>query len=248
MGPWLNRTFFSLTAAVCAATVSANAAPFTSAVPFVGCAADGQTGPSSAPKKPAKMPRVVGSGASTLAYYASNELGVLAPRGWHCFGLYGSNGSVLIVTPEEHGQDLFNPLPGLGGSAVQLSLSVGDTSGRFEAAEVAARLFPSRKKFVEGVMAEGIEPRSSFHFGSFPTDTVRRYGDDVVEFETPANKSGMGTKSRLAPGGDPIKGLAMMTSENDLVMLVVRLPKDQRDLATTIMDSTRQAKRSSKAE
>ena len=182
------------------------------------------------------MPRITGPEAIHLAYYKSSALGELAPRGWHCFGLYGSNGSILIVTPEKHGEDLFNPGPGLTGPAIQLSVSLGDTSGPFEAAEVAAQLFPSRKKFVEGVIAEGFEPRSSFHFGPLPTDTIHRYGDDVVDFETPANKVGVGTKSRLAPNGDPIRGLAMMTSDDDLVLLVVRVPKDQRDLATTIVD------------
>jgi hypothetical protein len=240
----LNHTIIALTATMCIAAISASAAPPTPKVPFVGCASDGQTGPQPAPKKPTSMPRVTGSEASKLAYYESSALGVLAPRGWHCFGLYGSSGSILIVTPEKHEEDLFKPGPGLRGPAVQLSVSFGDTSGRFEAAEVAARLFPSRKKYVEGVMSEGVEPRSSFHFGPFPTDTIRRYGDNGVEFETPANTVGMGTKSRLVPNGDRIRGRAEMTSQNDLVLLVVRVSNDQDDLATTILGSVRRAKNS----
>jgi hypothetical protein len=244
----LIRTIFALTAMIGAAVTSASSAAPTSTVLFVGCPSDGQTGPEPAPKKPAKMPRVTGPEASKLAYYKSSALGVLAPRGWHCFGLYGSNGSTLIVTPEKHGEDLFEPGSDLKGPAIQLSVSAGDAAGRDEVAEVAARLFPSRKEYVEGVMAEGLEPRSSFHFGPFPTDTIRRYGDDVVEFETPANKVGMGTRSWLVSNGDPIRGLAMMTSANDLVLLVVRVPKGQRGLATTIVGSVRQAKKSFEAE
>jgi len=242
------RAILALTALTCAAAASASAAPRPSPVPFVGCASDGQTGPEPAPKTPAHMPAVTGPEAGKLAYYESSALGVLAPRGWRCFGLYGSNGSILIVTPEAHEDDLFEPGPGLKGPAVQLSVSASDTSGRFEVADVAARLFPSRKAYVEGVIAEGIEPRSRFHFRPFPTDTIRRYGEDAVEFETPANTVGMGTKSRLVPNGDPIRGLAMMTSKNDLVLLAVRVPTDQRDLATTIMGSVRQAKASFAAE
>ena len=53
-----------------------------------------------------------GAAAAQLAYYASRDLGVLAPRGWHCLGLEGSNGSVLIVTPEPHGAaDLMEESP-----------------------------------------------------------------------------------------------------------------------------------------
>ena len=33
--------------------------------------------------------------AAQLAYHAPSDLGVLAPRGWQCLGLYGSNGSIL---------------------------------------------------------------------------------------------------------------------------------------------------------
>jgi hypothetical protein len=183
---------------------------------------------------------VTGPAAGRLAYYESKDLGVVAPRGWRCFGLYGSNGSILIVTPEPPG-DLLKPGAGLKGSAVQLSVSLADTSGRFEAAEVAARLFPSRKAFALRVMAEGLEPKSSFQFGPFPTDTIRRYGATTVAFETPANTVGMGTKSRLVPNGDPIHGLAMMSPDNDLTVLVVRVPNEQRDLAMAIADAVRKA-------
>ncbi len=234
----MKRALFSLIAALSAA--SAHAAQRPAPLPFVGCASDGQTGPQPAPKTPAHLPRVTGPAAGRLAYYESKDLGVVAPRGWRCFGLYGSNGSILIVTPEPPG-DLLKPGAGLKGSAVQLSVSLADTSGRFEAAEVAARLFPSRKAFALRVMAEGLEPKSSFQFGPFPTDTIRRYGATTVAFETPANTVGMGTKSRLVPNGDPIHGLAMMSPDNDLTVLVVRVPNEQRDLAMAIADAVRKA-------
>ncbi len=112
--------------------------------------------------------------ADRLAYYASNDLWVLAPRGWHCFGLYGSNGETLIVTPEAHdGDDFLKADLHLKGPAIQLSNSIGSTSGRFEVAQVGARLFPVAKPFVEQVIQEGPSPRMKFTSGPDPGDLAR---------------------------------------------------------------------------
>ena len=225
---------------LCIATSAADATPTLAGAAAIGCRSDGQTGPEPA-QTPVVVPKLTGASASRLAYYEAVGLGVLAPAGWHCFGLYGSNGSFLIVTPERHAEDLLTSKGQIRGRAVQLSLSLGDTSGRFEAAQIAARLFPSRRHFVEGVMAEQIEPRSDFHFGPFSTDVIRRFGDDVVEFTTPPNTAGMGSYSRLVPNGDPISGLAMVKPDNSVFLLVVRLPESQRDLAATIIKTVRKS-------
>jgi hypothetical protein len=72
-------------------------------VATLGCPQDGQAGPQDAPTLP-KSTRVIfpeGMGSS-LVYYSAHEAvgsGVLAPRDWDCFGLYGSGGSTLYVTP-----------------------------------------------------------------------------------------------------------------------------------------------------
>jgi hypothetical protein len=69
-------------------------------VPFVGCRSDGQTGPLDAPKRRSKSVLIAAKDAQNLAYYQSAQgIGVLAPRGWQCFGLYGSGGDTLYVTP-----------------------------------------------------------------------------------------------------------------------------------------------------
>jgi TPR repeat protein len=166
-----------------------------------------------------------------LAYYASADLGVLAPRGWTCFGFYGSNGSTLIVTPEAVKQDAL-----IAGPAVQLSFSEHDTSGRFEVAEVAARLFPNKKEFVQQIIHEGIVPESYFPFGPYPDDILTRRSDSVVEFETPANTNGMGTKSRMKKNADPISGVAIMTGDGDLVQLNVRTSPALRYIVKTILE------------
>ena len=92
-------------------------------VPFVGCTADGQVGPIAAPRD-GPVPAVPPEAAADLAYYRSEHLGVLAPRGWHCLETYGSNGANLFVSPDPltfdmmiHGRD------GLRGPAVQLTIS-----------------------------------------------------------------------------------------------------------------------------
>lgn len=210
-------------------------------VPFVPGASDGQTGPQPAPKDRGNSPEIPRALVHGLAYYVSVGLGVLAPRGWHCLGLYGSNGSILIVTPELHGAgDLLQPNSHLAGPAVQLSFSFADTSGRFSVARIAARLFPTKKEFVQRVIDEGIWPRSEFQSGPFPQGMIKRRSDTDVEFETPAGKDGIGTESRLVKGTALISGVAIMTQADDLVLLDIRMPSDLRNLVPIIIQTTRQ--------
>ena len=78
-------------------------------VPFVGCKSGGQVGPEPAPHGAGKTVRIDAGTAQKLAYYqAGNPPGVLAPRGWYCFGLYGSGGSTLLVSPEPIEDKLFS--------------------------------------------------------------------------------------------------------------------------------------------
>jgi hypothetical protein len=231
-----------LTASCFVAVLGASATLAAAAtVPFVSCPSDGQTGPQPAPRKPAKMPDVPAAAAGKLAYYSSAQLGVLAPRGWHCAGIYGSSGATLIVTPDiRTPTELLSSLS-LTGSAVQLSLSYGSTSGRFAVAAVAARLFPSKKSFVDRVVAEGIEPQSSFPSGPFPSDVLTRRSATDVEFQTPPNAAGIGTSSHLAKSGRPIRGVAIMTANNDLLLLDARVSPDEADLVPAIVGAVRNA-------
>jgi hypothetical protein len=173
-----------------------------------------------------------------LAYYRANRLAVLAPRGWHCFGLYGSNGAIVIVTPERHdAKDLLQyPTVPLKGPAIQLSFSDGETSGRFAVAETAARLFPNLKEYVLQIIAEGIRPATDFPFGPYPTDVLNRKNDFEVEFETPGHHEGMGTHSRLAQNGDPIRGIAEFSPSDDsgMYLLVTRLPSSLDSLSPSV--------------
>src|ERR1700722_19088064 len=70
-------------------------------VPFVGCKSDGQVGPQDAPIGTAISMPITTKAAQMLAYYRTAEgVSVLAPRGWYCFGTYGSGGSALMASPQ----------------------------------------------------------------------------------------------------------------------------------------------------
>lgn len=213
------------------------------AVPSVGCAADGQAGPIEAPRAGVKEIAIPPGAAERLAWYEGptniGSIGVLAPRGWHCFETYGSSGASLYVSPEQLGskQLIFhNGWNGFEGPAIQLSVADGGTSGRFEVAKVIARVFPAHMDFVRNVIAENIEPASSFPPGPYPGDKLTYLSKEMVEFETPANTDGLGTVSWLRKNSSPIRGVAMLAEpDTSLLQLSVRLPGDQESLALPII-------------
>jgi len=208
-------------------------------VPFVGCASDGQVGPQAAPSGTSKAVTIPAALAKRLAYYkAEYGVGVLAPRGWHCFSTYGSDGSNLFVSPDpiDPKAPFAEDWKGFSGQAIQVSVSLGGTSGRFQVAKIIARVFPDNKSFVQDVLAEGIESASSFPFGPYPKDKLTYRSKSVVEFETPANTEGLGTNSQLQVGSGPIDGVAILSVEDtDLILLSVRLNERDRDLIPTII-------------
>jgi hypothetical protein len=210
-----------------------------SQVPFVGCASDGQVGPQAAPTGKSKAVAISPAAALRLAYYkAQYGPGVLAPRGWHCFSTYGSNGANLFVSPDAiDSKALFSPdWKGFAGQVIEVSIAEGGTSGRFEVAKVIARVFPAYKQFAQNVITEGIEPASDFPFGPYAKDKVTYRGTNTVEFETPANTKGLGTDSRLLPNASPIDGVAIITgTDTDLVQLSARVSAKDRDLIPLIV-------------
>ena len=163
----------------------------------------------------------------------------MAPRGWHCVELYGSNGSILLVTPERHEpRDLLGSRE-LSGSFVIVDFSFASTSGRFRVAEVAGPLFPVARKFVDGVKRE---PDVTLDFVSIANDKLTRRSPTVVEFVTPAYKDGLGIDGWVKKTALPISGVALLRSDMDLVMVRTRLPAELRDLAPAIIANKIQAK------
>lgn len=211
-------------------------------VPFVGCKADGQLGPLEAPRGPSQVVSISPEAAQKLAYYKGEQgSGVLAPRGWYCFETYGSDGNNLYVssTPIDSKIILTGKWSGLVGPAIQFRTEFGSTSGRFGVAEIIARVFPAHQAFVRDVIAEGIVPASSFPFGPYPDDKLTYKNSETVEYLTPAKTDGLGTRSQLKKNGDPISGVAILTGpDTDLLLLSVRLPPDQSNLAAAIIQQT----------
>jgi hypothetical protein len=224
------------------------ASPTGIAVPFAGCRSDGQLGPRSAPNGTAMVLPIPAEAAQRLSYYKSQQgFGVLGPRDWHCFGVYGSSGEALYVSPEElTAADLFSTTwKGFKGPAIEISYEYGGTSGRFAVASTIARVFPAHREFVEYVIKEGIEPASSFPMSPFPNDRLIYKSEEIVEYQTQANEDGLGTNSRLQRDADPISGVAILIGQTpDLLSLAVRLSPKLVDLEPAIVqqverDSTR---------
>jgi hypothetical protein len=211
-------------------------------VPFVGCKSDGQGGKVKAPVAQDKAVAIPAEAAARLAYYkAEYGAGVLAPRGWHCLGTYGSNGATLFVSPDPiNAVDLFSTSwKGFAGAVIQASSVDGDTSGRFTVARTIARVFPAHEAFVQDVIAEGIEPASSFPHGPYAGDTLQYRSTDIVEFRTPAHREGLGTASRLQENDSAISGVAILFGEEpNLVQLSIRLPPEADDLSQVIIQQT----------
>jgi hypothetical protein len=215
------------------------------AVDMVGCPSDGQMGPQPAPSM--SVTRGVTTDeklTAQLSFYYTETFrnGVLAPKGWHCLQLIGSNGETLLVTPQAiDAKTIFDSgWHGIVGDGVQISTSLGGTSGRFEVAHIASRIFPQAQKFVARVASEGFEPASEFAKGAWPRDRVTRLRPDIVEYWTAPHSQGLGTASRLAPNNQPIRGVSILvgTDEPDLFHLAVRLPPEQESLAPLIVRQT----------
>ena len=210
--------------AVLLVAVSSQVARAAVTVPAIGCPTDGQQGPQAAPKNATKDLKLDAGTASGLVFYRNADIGVLGPKGWHCLVLSGSNGTTIYVTPQplEAKSLLGNAFKGISGEAIQLSVSLGETSGRFEAAKFVARLFPQDRVFVDHVIAEKIEPASNFVFGPYRTDRLKRRSEAMVEYETPAGLKGLGTDSRLVPNPSPISGMVFLGEDDSVVSLSVR--------------------------
>ena len=203
-------------------------------VPFLGCAAETAGEPLKAPKGSDKAVEINASATQKLAYYETvYGLGVLAPRGWHCFGRADSSGISVFVSPGS-----ISPIwTGTAGPVVQVDHLSGGTFGRFEVAGVIARVFPDHKAFVQNVIELFDRPASDFTFRPYPDDKLITQTDRLVQFQTAPHSEGLGTMSRLKANDDPIDGVAMLEGKTpDLLMLRVRLPREQRDLTKAIIE------------
>lgn len=201
---------------------------------FVGCPSDGMSGPARAPRRAPNLPPAP-KGASL---YASDGLLTIAPTGWHCAGLYGSNGSLLIVTPGPISPKTFMESDAtVSGPVVMIRWINGDTSGRFEAADVAARVFPSEAAFIDRVRQEARELDETIASGPTATDEIVRRSPTVVEYVTPAATDGIGIVHPVVAAAAPIRGAIVLQSKSEMniVQLVMRLDPPSEGLAKDIV-------------
>jgi hypothetical protein len=190
-------------------------------VPFIGCEFVGPSGPREKSHTTSASVPIDPKAARGLAYYSAEEglgSGVLGPRGWYCYGVYGSGGTALLVSPGP-----INPAAafarggGFSGPAIEINHRSGDTSGRFEVAEIIARVFPAYKAFVTRV-TEMFESER-YTFGPYPGDTLTYKSQTVLEYKTPAETDGLGTHSTLQKNRSPIYGAAILAGPTpDLVL------------------------------
>ena len=202
-------------------------------IPFVGCNADGQVGPLPPPSGSEKEVQVPASIAKKLAYYKSEATsGVLAPRGWYCFGAYGSSGATLFAAPEPFQMDPDHPFAGFSkgfmGPVIELEDTEAGGSGSYGVARVLAHAFPRQKGFMEGVkrdIQDMVELARDLEVGPYPGDRLVRKTDQIVEFRTPPHSEGLGTLGRLKKDRGWIDGVALIQRPTpNLRFLNVRLP------------------------
>ncbi len=187
-----------------------------------------------APKNGVKMVQMDEKTSNDLAYYKTSQgpPGVFAPRGWYCLGTEGSGGAVLYIAPEPiKKDDLYKG--GFTGPAVEASRTYGDTSGRYDVAAYIARVFPAHMAFVKMVIGEG--GFHDFPSGPYPKDKMTYLGDSIVEYQTPPQTEGLGTRGSVKKNNDPINGGAILQKSENLLVVTMRLPRDANDLTSTII-------------
>ncbi len=209
-------------------------------VPFVGYPSFGQIQVLEAPKGTSESVRVNRKDGQALAVYKSaDRISVLAPRGWYCQGVSGSDGAALFVGPRpivnsSSGWD------GLGGAAMEVDDISGENSGRYQIAEVIAGVFPAYRWFARGVWDLDLPLLS----GPYPKDALTWRSNTVVEYRTPAQTEGLGNfQSQLGKNDLPITGAAILLMGSPhpvgdiphLMLLSVRFPPDLAPLAPAIV-------------
>jgi hypothetical protein len=118
--------------------------------------------------------------------------------------------------------------------------SYGGTSGRFDVAELSARLFPDvMADFIARVKAEGFPSPDFSKIKPYSEDKYTYLNRKLVTFTTPAHHDGIGT-GIFVPSADPVRGVVSLApgdeQETNLLQYDLRLsPSDDR-LAQALID------------
>jgi hypothetical protein len=119
---------------------------------------------------------------------------------------------------------------------------MGAASGRYEIAEIMARVFPEYRAFAARVLELIDRPLPS---GPYPNDTLTYRSKTIVEYKTPAQTDGLGNfDSWLGKNDMTIVGAAILLVDPppnpngdlpDAVRLSVRVPPDLTRLTPEIV-------------
>jgi hypothetical protein len=220
-------------------STAGDAPPLLSAqVPVVGCPVSGMADDEPPPTTPPSTRVLIPQGtAGSLAFFTTDpdaRRGVLAPKSWSCHAQSGSDGDILHVVPPDAVQDRQG---GYRGPMVRRRFVDGSTSGRFEVARVAARLFPQARAFVERVRSENLDGPEPYAFSPWPADRIQRLSGSVVAYSTPGGAQGLGRSGKPPYGPEETTGVVMYDASGDepsLVGIDVRLGSRDDLLATAI--------------
>lgn len=118
--------------------------------------------------------------------------------------------------------------------------SYGGTGGRFDVAEVSARLFPKvMADFIARVKAEGFPSPDFSKIHPFSDDQYEYLTPRLVKFTTPAQHEGIGT-GIFVPSTEAVRGVVSLSPENsrdpDLLQFDIRLSSSQDQLARALID------------
>jgi hypothetical protein len=118
--------------------------------------------------------------------------------------------------------------------------SYGGTSGRFDVAEVSARLFPKvMADFIARVKAEGFPSPDFSKIKPFPHDQYTYLTPKLVVFMTEAHQEGIGT-GIFVPSENPVRGVVSLSPEGgrypDLLQFHIRLSSSDDTLAQALID------------
>lgn len=194
-------------------------------IQVVGCPSDGQMGFISAPDLPPRQRLTLPEGvAPYLTFYSADpglKGGVLAPRGWSCRRTSGSSGFTLAVVPPGAVSDEVGQFP--RGPAVIRRVAEGGTSGRFEVARFAARLFPQIRTFVNQVRGEDPSSWNDYVFSPWPDDRIVYLSSTAVGFATPPGRLGLGRDRLDYAPNEMVRGLIFLNDPDSVDLSLSRL-------------------------
>jgi hypothetical protein len=188
------------------------------------------------------MPVVLRAAAESLAWYVSAHAAVLAPRGWHCFDVYGSDGHWLFVAPQRLTADQLDvDRRGFRGAVVMFGYSYGGTSGRWTVAERIGRYFPRHRGFIRDLRERDPVPHD-YPTAPYSGDRILSRTATRIRILTPAGVRGQGSDF-LARSTLPTESLIMLDPDNEMsaATISVRLPRAQVGLSPAIFAGVRRA-------